>query len=160
MAELVRLPKLGANVGEGMVGTWHVAVGDKVSVGDALVEVITSKAVFDVESPAPGNVLSICAPEKSHLPVGYILCVIGQNGETTPDVKAENEATLAAFKQAETAGGKSPAEGRKIRATPGARRLAKAENVDLGDVPPAAGNSVVCEEDVRTFLKYRQMRPD
>lgn len=159
MVELVRLPKLGANVGEGMVGAWRVGAGDAVAAGEALVEVITSKAVFDVESPVAGRVLGVCAPEKSHVPVGYVLCVIGGDGEAMPEVRGENDAALAAFKCA--AAGEGSAGGNvKVRATPGARRLARAEGVDVGDVPPGAGGTVVREEDVREFMRYRRRSSD
>jgi len=159
MAVLVRLPKLGANVGEGMVARWHAAEGRAVCRGDALVEVITSKATFDVEAPSDGVVLRVCAPEKSTVPVGYVLCVIGGDGEAAPDVRDENERALAAFRREEAGGcARGAAGGKKIRATPGARRLAKAEGVDLGDVPPGDGGSVVREVDVRKFLKYRRRR--
>jgi len=91
------------------------------------------------------------------VPVGYVLCAVGGDGEAAPDVSDENERLLGAFRRGEV-GGRAGGEGggRKIRATPGARRLGKAEGVDLGDVPPGEGGSVVREMDVREFLKYRR----
>ena len=158
MAELVRLPRLGANVAEGTVGVWHVGEGETVQPGDPLVEIITSKATFDVESPAGGALLKVCAPAKSNVPVAYILCVVGAADEAMPDVTAENERLMFEFREA-VVGEKAAAGDRGragIRATPGGRRLAKAENVDLGDVPPGPGSNVIREEDVRRFLRYRR----
>ena len=130
-----------------------------VASGDALVEIITSKAAFDVEAPTDGVVLRITAPEKSVVPVGYVLAVIGSPGEAVPQIDAENERLLeefrnAALAQAET--GRVQAGRARMRATPGARRLAKAEQVDLGDVPSSRDNGVICEDDVRRFLRYRR----
>ena len=156
MAHLVRLPQLGANVTEGAVGRWHVAEGDAVAEGDPLVEIITSKAAFDLEAAAAGVVLSIVAPEKSVVPVGFILAITGAPDDSVPDVAGENELVLAQFRRAvleDERGAGSPV---KIRATPGARRLARAEKVDLGDVPPGPGSGVIRAEDVRRFLKFRQ----
>ena len=159
MAEAVRLPKLGANVTEGTVGLWHAAEGDAVRAGDALAEIITSKATFDIEAPADGLLLKICAPERSNIPVGYVLGIVGASGEALPDVAAENDALMARFRQAALAAGAEDEPSRAtVRATPGARRLAKAEGVDLGDVPPADGKSVVREEDVRRFLDVTRRR--
>lgn len=155
MVELIRLPKLGANVSEGVVGQWHVREGDAVAKGDALVEIITSKAAFDVEAPENAAMLQILVPEKSVVPVGYILALTGSPGETAPAASAENEELLAAFRQAAFGAGPAAFGRTLIRATPGARRLAKAEEVDLGDVPSASEIGVICETDVRRFLRFR-----
>jgi len=152
MAEWVRLPLLGANVSEAVVGAWRVAVGDAVRAGEPLVEVITSKATFDVSSPADGVLLEVLAPEKSTVPVGYVLGVVGRPGEDAATAAVENRRVMAEFRERATAGDVAPA---RIRATPGARRMAKAERVDLGDVPPGPAG-VVREEDVRRFLTFRK----
>ena len=72
------------------------------------------------------------------LPVGYVMCVIGNPGElVSPDVAIHNEAILASHRSAATtissaaattsAPGTAPLIGASgaIRATPAARRLAK-----------------------------------
>ncbi len=158
MTTLVRLPRLGANVSEGTVGKWHVAEGQPVGPGEPLVEIITSKAVFDVESPLNGVLLKVVAPERSIVPVGYVLAICGEPGEALPDVEAENAKTVAEFRRAAEATGAGAArpDRPRIRATPGARRLAGREGVDLGDVPPGGGSGVVREEDVRRFLSFRR----
>ena len=150
MATRVRFPKVGANVIEGAVGVWHKAEGDAVSVGDPLVEIVTSKATFDVESPIEGVLRSILAPAKSVLPVGYILCVVGSIGEDLPDAAVENERLLAEFRaSARTAAAAASGAKRKVRATPGARRLAGELGVDLASVVPSGGGGVIREADVR-----------
>ncbi len=98
MAVCIRLPRLGANVVEGTVGAWRRRVGDNVRAGEPLVEIITSKATFDVESPADGVLRKVLAPEKSNVPVGYILAIVGESGEELPDVSAENKRLLAEFR--------------------------------------------------------------
>jgi len=146
MATLVHSPKVGANVTEGTVGAWHKREGDPVARGEPLVEIITSKATFDVESPAEGVLRRALAPEKSALPVGYILAILGAPDEPLPDAEAENARLMAAFRaQArETASG--PIQPPKVKATPGARRLAAELGLDLA---AAAGSGVIREDDVR-----------
>lgn len=158
MATLVRLPRLGANVSEGTVGTWHVAEGEQVAPGEPLVEIITSKAAFDVEAPTDGVLLKAVAPERSIVPVGYILAICGDPGESLPDVEAENAKAIAEFRRAAEASGPGVdrSDRPRIKATPGARRLAAQEGVDLGDVPPGGGSGVIREEDVRRFLSFRR----
>jgi len=151
MAALLRLPKLAANVVEGSVGLWRKNEGDPVAAGEPVVEIITSKATFDLESPVDGVLLQRYAPEKSAVPVGFILASIGQPRETAPDVTAENARILADFRAQAAAQTAAPAAA-AVRATPGARRLAREAGVDLAAVPRAAGQDVLREEDVRAHL--------
>ena len=155
MAALVRFPKLGANVVEGAVSAWRRREGDSVRKGDPLVEIVTSKATFDVESPADGVLRRILAPEKSNLPVGYVLALVGEPGEELPDVDGENGRLLAAFRAEalqRRSGEAEPgatASRKKVRATPGARRLAIELGIDLGEISLPSGSGVIREEDVR-----------
>ena len=154
MAVLVRLPQLGENITEGVVGCWRRKEGETVAVDEPLVEVITSKATFDVESPSAGILRCALAPEKSHIPVGYILAIIGAPDETLPEVAAENERVMAAFRAqalAEPEGSAAP-RAAAVKATPGARRLAREANADLTRIPLPAGREILREEDVRAFL--------
>lgn len=158
MIAYIRLPKLGANITEGVVGAWRKRAGDVVRAGDPLVEIITSKATFDVESPAEGVLRNPLAPEKSTVPIGYVLALVADADEPLPDVTAENARLLAEFRgqaQAAARAGEG-APGRTVRATPGARRRAKEAGVDLAAIPLPPGRDVLNEEDVRLFLEQRR----
>lgn len=161
MASLARLPQLGENVTEGSVGRWRKREGEQVAAGEPLVEIITSKATFDVESPAAGILRRALAPEKSRVPTGYILAIIGAADEPLPDVSAENERIMAAFR-AQALGEQTEATARKasVKATPGARRLARAANADLAAIPLPPGRDILREEDVREFLKKQAHHGD
>lgn len=161
MAAVVRLPKLGANLVEATVGVWRKREGDPVRAQEPLVEMITSKATFEIESPADGILMKVLAPEKSNIPIGYALGIIGAAQEDLPDVAAENERLLAEFRAqaASRADGKGPSErpgAVKVRATPGARRLAREAGLDLSEIPMPPGRDVLREEDVREFLRQRR----
>ncbi len=153
MSTLICFPKVGANVAEGTVGRWLKSEGERVEKGEPLVELITSKATFEVESPEGGVLRCVLAPEKSVLPVGYVLAVIGDGAESLPDVSPENARLLAAFHAAAaTAASSEDGDGKasvKVRATPAARRIAKELGVDLAALTLPEGVSVVREDDVR-----------
>ena len=55
----VVLPKWGMGIEEGTVVRWLKAVGDKVRVGEPIVEIETAKATQEVESPATGTLVKI-----------------------------------------------------------------------------------------------------
>ncbi len=161
VATQVRFPKIGENVEEGQVGRWHKASGSLVAEGEPLVELITDKATFDIESPASGVLLNILAPEKSIIPTNYILAILGADGASlVVEARKENEALMAAHKARAAVGwtashdageGAAPVAA-KIRATPAARRAAKAAGLRLEDVQRAFSDKVIDEEDVRRFL--------
>jgi pyruvate/2-oxoglutarate dehydrogenase complex dihydrolipoamide acyltransferase (E2) component len=59
MTTKVNLPKSGMGIEEGTVLRWLKAVGDKVSEGDALVEIETAKAIQEVEALVDGTLVRI-----------------------------------------------------------------------------------------------------
>ncbi len=52
--------------------------------GDPLVELQTDKVNYELDSPVEGVLLEIVAKEDSEVPVGDVLCHIGQPGEAVP----------------------------------------------------------------------------
>jgi pyruvate/2-oxoglutarate dehydrogenase complex dihydrolipoamide acyltransferase (E2) component len=162
--ELVRFPKAAENITEGTVSRWLVAPGARVERDQPLVELITEKAEFELPSPAAGRVAAVYAPERSTVPVNYVLCALAEPGEALPDVAAIN-AELVARHQAALLGA-APAEpppaspppappttGVKTPASPAARRLAKEKGADLAAVAARLKLSrPVSEDDVRKFL--------
>ena len=63
---------------------WLKRKGQKVSQGEPLVELQTDKVNYELESTANGVLLEIVAKEDSEVPVGELLCYIGQSGEAVP----------------------------------------------------------------------------
>jgi pyruvate dehydrogenase E2 component (dihydrolipoamide acetyltransferase) len=156
--KLVRVPTLSANVEEATVGGWCKAEGDSVKKGEALVELITDKAAFELESSASGIVRKILATEKSVLPVGYVLALIGGKDEKLLDVERANAKLMEAMQQrvatAEPDGQVRRAAGKKrVRATPAARRLAREHGVNISDVWAASKSDSVSADDVRAYVE-------
>ena len=72
----INFPKSGMGIEEGMVARWLKAVGDKIHVGEALVEIETAKAVQEVQAPAAGTLVQIIVNEGETVPVNTTLGVI------------------------------------------------------------------------------------
>jgi pyruvate dehydrogenase E2 component (dihydrolipoyllysine-residue acetyltransferase) len=166
--ELIRVPKVAEAVTEGTVSCWHVKVGDRVEPGTPLVEMITEKAEADLESPSPGRVAMICAAERSTLPVGYVLCVLAEEGENIENVSEINQKILAQHRSSmmgevdsdqKTFAGhedsQSLASGSvQVRATPAARRAARKAGVDLAEVGSVLGIvGRISDADVKKFIE-------
>ena len=69
----VKLPFLAEGVNEATVSYWLVDEGDAVNEGDELVEMMTSKAVFNVPSPVTGTLNKQVAKEGRVVRVGEVL---------------------------------------------------------------------------------------
>ncbi|MFH0937918.1 MAG: biotin/lipoyl-containing protein [Planctomycetota bacterium] len=168
----IEMPKANENLTEATLNRWLVKEGDVIVKDQSLCELITDKAQGEIFSPVAGTVLKIFGLERAVLPVGYILCVIGQSGTNVPtDLAAKNETILAAHRGLTTAiGPLSPAGDASrapsghaleslstmaasgVRATPAARRLAKELGVNLAAVAQKYNLSApISEKDIKRF---------
>ena len=94
MIRKVKIPKVDANMEEATIGRWLKAEGDVVKSKEPLVELITDKAAFELESPASGVLRKILAREKSVLPAQYVIALIGDGA--LPDVSEYNRRLVEA----------------------------------------------------------------
>ncbi len=95
----VTVPQYFENMEEATVGVWLKKEGEAVAPGEPLCELITEKTTFELPAEGEGVLRLILAPEKSVVPVGFTLAIIGDETEPLPDIEAEN----IALKQIEEA---------------------------------------------------------
>ena len=67
-----------------IVVKWLKRKGQKVRVGEPVVELQTDKVNYELESTVEGVLLEIVAKEDSEVPVGETLCHIGHTGDAVP----------------------------------------------------------------------------
>jgi pyruvate dehydrogenase E2 component (dihydrolipoamide acetyltransferase) len=81
----LRVPKTGGiPTTKVIVVKWLKRKGQKVRQGEPVVELQTDKVNYELDSPAEGVLLEIVAPVDSEVPVGDVLCHIGQPDEAVP----------------------------------------------------------------------------
>ena len=78
----VNLPQWGMGMNDAMIVKWLVKEGDDVKKGDPLVEVESAKVNSEVESPGDGKIGKILSKEEEVVPVGDVLAIILEKGET------------------------------------------------------------------------------
>ncbi len=165
--QTIIIPQAFENMEEATIGAWRKNENDRVEIGDALCELITEKTTFDLPAEISGTLLKIVAPEKSIVPVGFVIALCGELGENISDAlnqaqnanealqrgasKKSDESALALKVPATTNKGAAPTAGSRIRATPAARRAARELNVKLEDVAAKLPGKVLSEDDVRAF---------
>jgi pyruvate dehydrogenase E2 component (dihydrolipoyllysine-residue acetyltransferase) len=164
MPEEFFIPQLGQTVEEVTLVGWLVKDGEKISQGQAVMEVETDKAVFPVEANAKGYIHLGPYKEGDVLPVLTVVAVIGKQedkfevtgaapavaeSEPVPTEKAAAEATPSV----ET----KPAESSdRVFVSPRARKLAAETSVDVTKATPTGYEGVrVTERDVRNYLNQQ-----
>jgi pyruvate dehydrogenase E2 component (dihydrolipoamide acetyltransferase) len=143
-----RMPSLGADMEAGTLIEWRVHPGDAVKRGDIVALVETEKGVIEVEIFESGVVESIVVKPGQKVPVGATLAVIGRDGPGAEPGPASEPAPVA--KQAPVAEppAASPAERRRARISPLARKRAEELGVDLGALVGTGEGGSITNEDV------------
>ena len=159
MAREIVLPQWGMGMEEGTIVKWLKREGDKVEEGDPLAEIETSKISSEIEAPASGVLAHIMASEGETVRIGAVMAILAEPGE-----KVERPAVAEPEREAkpEPASGTKVATVRsqpRVQVTPTARRLARQQDVDLGQVEGTGPGGRINEADVRKVLEEPGSRP-
>jgi pyruvate dehydrogenase E2 component (dihydrolipoamide acetyltransferase) len=166
MATEVLMPRQGQSVESCIIIGWKVKEGDTVAEGQALCEVETDKATFEVPAPSAGTVLGIFYPADSDVEVLKVIAAIGAPGEDvsglrpgTSEVRSQKteDSTPVAAPKAEVKIPSSvislPSSGTSSGVSPRARNLAKAKSVDASTLAGSGPEGRVIERDVKAALE-------
>lgn len=91
-----RLPDVGEGLTEADVVTWHVAVGDTVTVNQPLCEIETAKSVVELPSPYAGVVHELLAAEGATVEVGTPIISVDTDPGGAPGATGDGTITSAA----------------------------------------------------------------
>jgi pyruvate dehydrogenase E2 component (dihydrolipoamide acetyltransferase) len=169
MASVVRMPSVLADATEAAIANWLVGPGDRVAIGDAMVEIETEKAIVEYQAEEPGIVgrLVLAAGEAGE--VGAAMAVLIGEGETDADIDAAlgggapaapaevAAATVAAPAPAQSngqaAGGGS---GGRIFASPLVRKIALEKRIDLDGVTGTGPSGRIVRRDIERLEERRE----
>jgi 2-oxoglutarate dehydrogenase E2 component (dihydrolipoamide succinyltransferase) len=143
------VPELGESVVEARIAKWLKKPGDRVEVGDALVELETEKIDLEVSAEKSGVLASIARQEGEDVKIGELLAVVDESGAAAPAAAPAADAKPAT-KAAPASNGSAPAD--DARATPTARRVAKDHDVNLGAVQGTGSAGRVMKQDVQAAI--------
>lgn len=164
MAAELKVPKLGMDMEEAEIVRWIVEEGAEVEKGDPVLEIDTDKVAYEIEANAAGTIQSLKGAAGEKIKVGATLAFIvapgeeWQETETTENESGANGTGTAESQDPPPVAEKSPEiehrNGRKVRASPAARRAAAARDLALDSITGSgpAGRiylSDVLEADVR-----------
>jgi pyruvate dehydrogenase E2 component (dihydrolipoamide acetyltransferase) len=164
MSLMIQMPKLGHTMTEGTVLKWHKHAGDQVREGETVLTVETDKAEIEVDSPAAGVLARVLADEGAVVAVGLPLGEIVRAGESAseiaPPTPSGKEATLSnkeksgaaqnsAAHPIARAAATNASAGKRVVASPRAKRLAAERGLDLSSVAGSGPDGLITEDDVR-----------
>jgi pyruvate dehydrogenase E2 component (dihydrolipoamide acetyltransferase) len=152
----VVMPRLSDSMEEGTILQWLKQVGERIEVGDELVEIETDKANMAYESDIAGTLAEIVVQEGETVPIGTPIARVGEGGDAAPDGdnaqparSSEGEAAKPAAAPAASA--PRPAEeggGQRTKASPLARRLARERGIDLAGLKGSGPGGRIVKADV------------
>jgi pyruvate dehydrogenase E2 component (dihydrolipoamide acetyltransferase) len=87
MIKEIKLPEIADNIDVATVVSIHVSVGDTVSQDDAIAEMESDKAVFDLPTDTAGTIKEIKVKEGDEVKVGQVVLTV----ETGDDEKVEDK---------------------------------------------------------------------
>jgi pyruvate dehydrogenase E2 component (dihydrolipoamide acetyltransferase) len=174
----LKMPALSPTMEEGTLAKWLVKEGDKVASGDILAEIETDKATMEFEAVDEGTVAKILVAEGTDgVKVGAPIAILAGEGEdagaaataapkadtaapappkAAPEPKADATPKSAPPPQAPVETPAAPAqpaaapraEGDRVKASPLARRLAQAQNIDLAGLQGTGPGGRIVRADV------------
>ncbi len=179
MSMQFRLPDLGEGITEAELVRWLVKPGDKVTLDQEVAEVQTDKAIVELPSPIEGTVLELNVAEGQMVPVKTVLLTIGEEAQGTSPAVVQRDAQERAATQTAPSGLSQPSiestapaletrrgngtqaasetnDGRRVLATPVARRMARELGIDLTTIVGSGPAGRVRTEDVQKLVTQRE----
>jgi len=163
----ILMPALSPTMEEGTLAKWLVKEGDTVSSGDILAEIETDKATMEFEAVDEGTIGKILISEGSEgVKVNTPIAVLLEEGESASDISDTSSSAPEAPKASEPAAEAAPAggsekaapaaapaapqgaDGKRIFATPLARRIAADKGLDLAAIKGSGPHGRIVKADV------------
>lgn len=170
MVAEVKMPALSPTMEDGKIVSWNKKEGDKIEVGDVLLEVETDKAVMEVEAQNKGILGKILVTTDNVVAVNKTIALILEKGETADIIKDYKIADETTKTEAKTEPKEEKIEEKKIEikeegrapviasnarvfASPLAKKVAAMNNINIASVGAGSGpNGRIIKADVERFL--------
>ena len=155
----VLMPQMGESITEGTITKWLKKVGDTVQRDEPIFEISTDKVDAEIPSPAAGKLTEIRVAEGNTVTVNAVVAVIGGvAGKSSVAAKPAGSATVPAAAPTQQQDGKpsaaapvaaaSASQGDHARSSPLVRKIAKDNNVDLGQVAGSGASGRITKSDI------------
>ena len=162
----IKMPALSPTMEEGTLAKWHVKVGDTVAAGDILAEIETDKATMEFEAVDEGTIASLPVAEGAEgVKVGTVIATMSGEGEAAapaapapakleaapapaPKAPEAPKAEAPAAKAAQPASAPAAKTGKRVNASPLARRIAAERGIDLSTLTGTGPHGRIVRADL------------
>ncbi len=146
----VLMPQVGNTMEEGTIVSWKVAEGDQIEAGQVIFEVETDKATVEIEASDTGRLARVVVQEGETVPVKTPVAYLADGdaavdahlaaqGEPRAGGRPPEPRGAPAPPQAPTVAGPAATTGRRVKASPAARKLARGRGIDLAHIGAGSG---------------------
>jgi 2-oxoglutarate dehydrogenase E2 component (dihydrolipoamide succinyltransferase) len=166
----VIMPQLGESIVEGTVIKWLKQEGETIEEFEPLLEVNTDKVDTEIPSPASGSLLKVYIGEGQTVRAGTILAMLGEPGESVPDVIEDTIETVQTPVDKPVEQVTSPADvtqRSEVKArreeigfiSPVVARIAAEHQVDLRNVVGTGSKGRITKKDVLAYVEKPSQAP-
>ncbi|MEL7129451.1 MAG: pyruvate dehydrogenase complex dihydrolipoamide acetyltransferase [Pseudomonadota bacterium] len=172
----ITMPALSPTMEEGTLAKWLVKEGDEVNAGDLIAEIETDKATMEVEAVDEGTIAKLLVAEGTEgVAVNAVIAVLAEEGEDAsqleeppemtaadgsppkspepmrpPEAQTPAPTTMSAPLPAQSDAASTAIGVERIKASPLARRIAKAKGIDLSALTGSGPHGRIVRKDVET----------
>lgn len=143
MSTNIVVPELGESIVEATVIRWFKSEGDSVKIGEALLELETEKANFEVAAEKQGVITSILKKDDDDVEVGEVLGVLEEGAASNDSPKKSVAEEVHEPKEAA-----QTQEQPNEKITPVAKNLAEEFKIDISKIEGTGPSGRITKEDV------------
>lgn len=164
MKNKVVVPTLGESVVEARIAHWLKKEGEKVEIGDILVELETEKVNVEVAAQDQGVLTKIVAAEEETVHIGDTIAEIDPSanptaaGTESEREKTQPEPTGLAVQTRSVATSEETLASTKEKATPVAKRVAEERGLEVSQISGSGVGGRITKQDVENFISTRENR--
>ena len=155
------MPKMSYDMQQGTVVRWLKDEGEQIVSGEVIAEIETDKATVEMPAYINGVMGRIVVETGRSVPVGELIAIITQQGETLPPLTMqyteeaspaqESSQSSEAIPLPAASSSVSSAPAGEVKASPIARRLARERGIDLTRITGSGPGGRIVEADILSF---------
>ncbi|MDJ0322185.1 dihydrolipoamide acetyltransferase family protein [Cryobacterium sp. PH31-AA6] len=167
----ITMPRLSDTMEEGAIAIWHKQPGDRVEIGDVLVEIETDKATMEFEAYEAGTLVTQLVPEGEVATIGTPIALLDdgkQDAATAPSSAAPDAADVPPTPATPKLADAAPApdsrplpstdavrdDGTRLFASPLVRKLARENHLDLSQLHGTGPGGRIIRADTDELLAH------
>lgn len=158
----ILMPRLSDTMEEGAIAVWHKKPGDRVDIGDILVEIETDKATMEYEAYEAGVLHDILIPEGDLATIGAVIAHL-DDGTPSPSGPDSTTTSSPAVSTDVDPGHRPPTDARpapasdRLFASPLARKVARQNAINVEHVSGSGPGGRIVRADIEEALTRRTL---